>query len=290
VTFLLRRRPETFERLLERVLRRPGLALVQRHPPPEVPWTDDYGLRHEAFVAEALDSTELIATFGRRGHLPRGYGLGFDERVVEFPWTLAARPRGRTLDAGSTLNHDHVLDRFLPGLQSLTITTLAPEERSFPEKGVSYVFADLRELPFRDAWFDTVISLSTLEHVGMDNSVFGVPAEPSPEPDRELQRALAELRRVLRPGGRLLATVPYGLREDHGWFRQLDEEQLERMIAAFRPRDRALGVFRYGAHGWQRSNLRAAADARYQDYRLGAGPAEDLATAARAVACVRLTL
>ena len=34
--------------------------------------------------------------------------------------------------------------------------------------------------------------------------------------------ALAELRRVLRPGGSLLVTVPIGEPEDYGWFRQED--------------------------------------------------------------------
>jgi hypothetical protein len=31
----------------------------------------------------------------------------------------------------------------------------------------------MRDLPFPDAACDTIVSLSTLEHVGMDNSRFG---------------------------------------------------------------------------------------------------------------------
>lgn len=49
---------------------------------------------------------------------------------------------------------------------------------------------DIQALPFRDASFDTVISCETIEHV--------------PDP----ARAVREMTRVLRPGGRLLLTTP----------------------------------------------------------------------------------
>lgn len=48
------------------------------------------------------------------------------------------------------------------------------------------------KLPFRDGVFDTVIALEVLEHLPLD----------------ELSRAVAEIRRVLRCGGRLLISVP----------------------------------------------------------------------------------
>ena len=58
--------------------------------------------------------------------------------------------------------------------------------------GLEAVHADVRHLPFGDASFDTIFSNSTLDH-------FDAPAE--------IERALAELARVLRPGGRLLVTL-----------------------------------------------------------------------------------
>lgn len=56
--------------------------------------------------------------------------------------------------------------------------------------GIDWYVADILALPWRDASFDTVISCETIEHV------------ESP------RRAIRELARVLRPGGRLLLTVP----------------------------------------------------------------------------------
>jgi SAM-dependent methyltransferase len=181
-----------------------------------------------------------------------------------------------------------VLDAFLLRLDPLTITTLSPERDSFEDRGVSYVYADLRRLPFEDGAFDTVISISTLEHVGMDNSRYGGEGGRSPEPERELDLALRELRRVLTPGGRLLASVPYGRREDHGWFRQLDRAGIEHLIRGFGASEVELEVFAYSSRGWRRSDLEAAADASYHEHQPQADPAPDRAAGARAVACIGL--
>ena len=77
--------------------------------------------------------------------------------------------------------------------------------------------ADVRELPFAEGSFDVAFCVSTLEHVGRDNSVYGVSEERD---EQGMTSALGELRRVLAPGGRLLVTVPCGEHEDHGWFVQ----------------------------------------------------------------------
>ena len=58
--------------------------------------------------------------------------------------------------------------------------------------GIDVVEADVRRLPFADASFDTVLSNSTLDHFPRAG---------------EIEVALAELARVLRPGGRLLVTL-----------------------------------------------------------------------------------
>ncbi|MGQ9634763.1 MAG: class I SAM-dependent methyltransferase [Bryobacteraceae bacterium] len=52
------------------------------------------------------------------------------------------------------------------------------------------VIADLRALPFRDGAFDACLNIVTLEHI--------------PDP----QQALAEMARILKPGGKLLLAAP----------------------------------------------------------------------------------
>jgi hypothetical protein len=127
---------------------------------------------------------------------------GVDERPVEIPWCLA-RVRGgeRVLDVGYAFAEP----AYLAGLGELgDVTGVDLVLRDVP--GVKSVQADLRELPFADGEFDVAIAISTLEHVGRDNTQYGLDAEE----DDTLDRALRELRRVCR---RLLVTVPTGERE-----------------------------------------------------------------------------
>ena len=58
--------------------------------------------------------------------------------------------------------------------------------------GLEAVVADVRSLPFAEASFDVVFSGSTLDHF---------------ESAADIQTALGELRRVLRPGGTLILTL-----------------------------------------------------------------------------------
>ena len=208
--------------------------------------------RHRArqAVEAALDDPALLARFERGERLPPRYGVGLDERVVEYPWLVSRRPRGRTLDAGSVLNHRGVLTRVRPLLDDLHIVTLEPERRSYPHLGVSYAYADLRELPYRDGWFDTVVCVSTLEHVGMDNSGYGSGAPRSADPAGEVAAAARELRRVVAPGGRLLITVPFGDPEDLGWLRQFTEADVQALIDTVAPARKAITVFTYSREGW----------------------------------------
>ena len=59
----------------------------------------------------------------------------------------------------------------------------------FPWEGIDIRIGDAAQLPFRDASFDTVSVVAALNHI----------------PNREA--ALLSVRRVLRPGGRFLATM-----------------------------------------------------------------------------------
>lgn len=275
-------------RLLKHVARSASRtpSLVERFPPPEVPFTPEYTATHHAFLEAVLDDPKLLARFAKSKALPDGYGVGLDERVVEYPWLISRLSHGRVLDAGSVLNHPHILDRVLPEIESLTITTLQPEPQSFPERGVDYHYGDLRELPFADESFDAVVCLSTLEHVGMDNSVYGSDVPRATDPRGEARRALGELERVSAPGGKLLVSVPFGRREDHGWFRQFDADDLADLLSASRFAGAKTEIFSYSAAGWQRSLTRDAASCRYRDYHHDTTPVADLAAAARAVACV----
>ncbi len=255
---------------------------------PEQPWSPEYVERHREFVTRALGDPSLLVALRAGRPLPAGYGVGFDERVVEFPWTVTRDLRGRVLDAGSTLNHPHVLIRVRPHVDELHVVTLAPEEEAYPFLDVSYLYADLRELPMQDATYDTAVSISTLEHVGMDNTQYGDSSPRQGDSAAGRAAAMAELHRVLKPGGSLFVTVPYGRPDDLGWQQIFDAAGLQRLVDGFGGTELEREFFRYDAAGWRRASQSEADGAVYRDHFADPAPASDGAPAARAIACLRL--
>jgi len=260
---------------------------MARDFPPVPPRTLAYDAAKRALVCRLLDDAEWREVFAAAGALPAGLGTGYDERVVEYPWLFSRLPRGRVLDAGSVMNHRYLLERALTEAEiaELTIVTLAPEPHAFTSLKVSYLYADLRELPLRDDWFDEVVCLSTIEHVGMDNEVYGVRAERADDPGEEAARALRELLRVVKPGGRIHLSVPYGRREDHGWFRQFDRAETDALFEAAGVGRREEAFFAHLPTGWQRVSADDASDVAYNAEPTAA---DDLAVAARAVLCATI--
>lgn len=268
-----------------------------------VPWSDGYDEVKERFLHKVLASDELMGRFAAAAVLPDGYGVGFDERCLEYPWLLTRFPGGplRVLDAGSTLNHEFFLDRPLIAQKKLHVLTLAPEHNCFWKRGISYLFEDLRDIPARDAYYDVVACISTLEHVGCDNTFFTKDAVAHREArPGDFARALREMARVLRPGGTFFLTVPFGAYQFHGGFQQFDRALLDRALEAFGPAGEVVETFyRYTERGWNVAAAEDCAACVYVQWLADAmttntwpefPPTEpDLAAAARAVACVQLT-
>jgi SAM-dependent methyltransferase len=246
--------------------------------------------RHRDFVTCELADAALLDSFRAGAPLPQRFGRGFDERVIEFPWVASRELGGRVLDAGSALNHLHVLLALRPRMDELHVVTLSPEEEeSFPRLGVSYLYADLRDLPIKDGTYDHVVSISTLDHVGLDNVRFGSGTETADEPQAEAVRAIRELHRVLRPGGELYLTVPVGIGEHFDWVRSFTCDEVDELVEAFGPASFSCDYFRHdGDVGWQRAERDDVAAARYRDHLSSPPVGANRAVAAEAVVCVEL--
>jgi SAM-dependent methyltransferase len=223
-------------------------------------------------------------------------GGGFDERVVEYAWLFdrlaGVSPPGPVLDAGSVMNHTRILRLWRDaGYPPLSIVTLAYEGLAQVSNLVRYEFADLRRLPYRDEWFSVTLSLSTLEHVGLDTAVYGAPSKPSEDPDVEVGLALGELRRVTRVSGRLLLSVPYGAPSNRGWFRVIGEESLSKIVAAPGWRDVRTRFSRAHREGWRECSESEAHSAGYNEPSNVSSrrTAPEWVAAAEAVALVEMT-
>lgn len=251
------------------------------------PFRPGYQTVKRAIITSALDSGLL-----RDGsELPRGYGIAMDERVVEYAWVFSRLSNvGKMLDAGSTFNHDFLLQR--PPLRGadLTIMTLAPEKRCYWYEGFSYVFGDLRNTMFADRVFDTIASISTIEHIGLNNTMLYTGDPNDTESDEEgFVPAVKEFRRILKPGGKCFISVPFGRRANLGWYQVFDLAMVERIVGTFEPTSHQIDYFGYSREGWSRQSAAALANATVYDVHTGKGWSDDLAASSRAVACLQLT-
>src|SRR3989344_481322 len=92
-----------------------------------IPWSPGYKQYRMGLLQKAVREESVLAIFRKCDSLPDGYGMGVDERVIEYPWILSRLDTraGKLLDAGSTLNYAYLLD--LPALvcKSIVIVSLA---------------------------------------------------------------------------------------------------------------------------------------------------------------------
>jgi len=260
------------------------------------PWSPGYQESKFDFIRQVLNDPSLMARFLKTERLPQGFGYGYDERVVEYPWVMTrlANQALRLLDAGSVFNYQEIIDHPKIANKKFTIFTLAPERNAFWQRGISYEYGDLRELPFRDNWFDEIISLSTLGHVGMDNRIY-TKTETKTTIGLEAEKAVSELIRVLRPGGRFLISVVFGRHQLIEWngspfAEQFDRNLLDGLLESFSScASVSTDFYMYTKDGWNVCLDSDCSDVEYFNIHTKQTIEPDNAAAARAVALIDVT-
>lgn len=265
-----------------------------------IPWSPGYTIYKGQMISQALGDGTL-ELFRSGDALPSKYGYGVDERCVEYPWLFShlSADANYILDAGSILNHDFIISHSFFNSRKLHLLTSAPEQNCFWQKSISYIFADLRNIPMRDNYYDAIICLSTLEHVGCDNTAYTAERVYSARGPNDIESVMQELRRVLKPGGSLFLSVPFGSYRNFGTFQQFDRALLSHAAHAFGEASKHIETFyRYSMEGWQIAEASQCMECKYVEWIAESWlrhqmpspiPVEpDLAAAARAVACVQL--
>ena len=187
-----------------------------------------------------------------------------DERAIEIPWALSRLGRAeRVLDLG-TANAEPAYVAALLRAAPTELVAADLVETEIP--GLRSVVADMRDLPFPERSFDLALCVSTLEHVGRDNRVYGVDARR----EGGIPEALAELRRVLDRRGRLVVTVPCGEREEHDWFLQDEPSGWNEAFLAAGFAVVAQEAYERGAEGWRPADRLEAKGIRYGERGAGA--------------------
>lgn len=131
-----------------------------------------------------------------------GEEIHITSRIIEPPLIF----RNLKLINGKILDVGCCGSRLVIELASLGYEVYGVDQKdySLSHPNFHFIKADIMKMPFPDNFFDCITTISTIEHIG-----FGVYGDPIIEKGGD-KKALTEMKRVLKKGGSMLITVPYG--------------------------------------------------------------------------------
>jgi SAM-dependent methyltransferase len=148
--------------------------------------------------------------------------INISERIVEIPLALyhvLAMSPGKVLDAGG---YTSVIPLHLASL-GYQVWVVDMREYPFEHPNLSFSRQDICNLKFPDEFFDIVISISVIEHIGL-----GKYSDPIYEDGDK--RAMVELNRVLSKSGKMVISLPFGVREMGEGLRVYDRAAIDALF------------------------------------------------------------
>ena len=157
-------------------------------------------------------------------------GPSIDTRYLEYPFVL----RNLELEKGrKILDVGCVGTPFPLILASLGYQTYGIDIREWSGKlqypNFHFIKEDMRRTSFPDEFFERITAVSTIEHIGLSGR-YG--SDEDLDGDK---KAVKEMRRILKRGGKIFITVPYGeakiIRPFH---RVYDQKMLQELLHGLR--------------------------------------------------------
>jgi len=151
-----------------------------------------------------------------------------NERIFERPFVFLNLPPPekniKVLDAGCSFS---VLSLEMASI-GYKVWGIDLIDYPFQHPNLEFLKADISAMPFPDNFFDAAAAISTIEHVGIGH--YGDPVYENGD-----YKAVNEIRRVLKPGGKFIITVPYGKKMViENFLRIYDEVELRRLLSGFK--------------------------------------------------------
>lgn len=130
-------------------------------------------------------------------------------RTIEYPFTASRLGDAkRILDVGS-VKGDSAWTNWLESLPiDVHVTDYDADDEGIFQNS-TFHHADVRDLPIEDNVFDKILAVSVIEHIGMAVPQVVDDVLPPVETDGDIA-AFKELLRVLKPGGEIVMTLPFG--------------------------------------------------------------------------------
>lgn len=261
------------------------------------PWSLGYVEYRANVISRLIEQRDILKLFLNHDRLPEGYGVGIDERCIEYPWVLSRLKEKDIvcLDAGSSLNHEFIFQSNFIKDKKIHVLTLSPEPTRIVDERISYIYGDLRDIPIKDGFYDAIVSISAIEHVGFDNSIFSDNPDFIEDSHNDYVKVLKELWRTLKIGGELFVTLPFGKYEKFPTFQQYDLELLNKFENQIDVPAAEKAFYRYTSDGWVLSDANSCVDSEYFQYCMltkaermeTTQVSVDGAAAARAVVCLK---
>lgn len=156
-------------------------------------------------------------------------------RLIEYPYVLsklATMPVGKVLDVGCSDGGNVVV----PTLANLGWDVYGIDVRMwrYTHKNFHFLQGDISVgINFKDDFLDCAYAISSIEHFGLTGR-YGI-READPEADI---RTTKVMRRIVRPGGHFLLTIPYGEGGIVGpAARVYDRKRLDRLLSGWQIQD-----------------------------------------------------